>query len=66
MPPEQYRYQLVPAPGDDFPYERIGIPRDYPWQAGVESGPIYPWQGKAVWGLTGRITRHVLELLKEG
>lgn len=65
MPPEEYRYEMLPNPGPDFPYERIGIPRDYPWQSGVETGPIYPWQGKAVWGLTGRITRHVLSVLSE-
>ena len=65
MPTEEYRYELIPAPGDEFPYERIGIPSDYPWQRGVETGPIYPWQNKAVWGLTGRITRHVLSLLNE-
>ena len=65
IPTEEYRYELLPVPGEDFPYERIGIPRDYPWQPGVETGPIYPWQGKAVWGLTGRITRHVLSVLSE-
>lgn len=65
MPREEYRYEMIPAPGDDFPYERIGIPRDYPWKNGIETGPIYPWQGKSVWGLTGRITRHVLSLLAE-
>lgn len=65
MPPEEYRYELLPIPEENFPYERIGIPRDYPWQRGVETGPIYPWQDKAIWGLTGRITRHVLSLLNE-
>ncbi len=65
MAPEEYRYEMIPAPGEDFPYERIGIPRNYPWKRGIESGPIYPWQGKAVWGMTGRITRHVLKLLEE-
>lgn len=65
MPTEEYRYELLPIPGEDFPYERIGIPRDYPWQHGVETGPIYPWRDKAIWGLTGRITRHVLSLLNE-
>ena len=63
MPAEEYRYELIPAPGADFPYERIGIPRDYRWQNGVETGPVYPWQDKAIWGLTGRITRHVLSVL---
>ena len=59
------RYELIPNPGEDFPYERIGIPRDYRWQKGVETGPVYPWRDKAIWGLTGRITRHVLSLLDE-
>lgn len=65
MSPEQYRYELIPNPGQDFPYERVGISRDYCWQSGVESGFIYPWQDKTIWGLTARITRHVLSLLDE-
>ncbi|MBR2935129.1 MAG: CoA pyrophosphatase [Oscillospiraceae bacterium] len=63
MTPEEYSYDLVPAPGAEFPFERIGIPRNYPWNAGVVSGLIYPWQDKAIWGMTGRITQHVLSLL---
>ena len=62
LPATEYRYDLIPAPGPDFPYEYIGIPRDYPWQNGEESGPIYRWQDKVIWGMTGRITRHLLEL----
>lgn len=65
MVPEEYCYDLVPAPGAEFPFERIGIPRNYPWNAGVVSGVIYPWQNKAIWGMTARITRHVLSLLDE-
>ena len=62
--PLEYDYTLVPHPREDFPYELIGIPRDYPWQPGRENVPVYPWQGHAVWGLTGRITRHLTALLK--
>lgn len=65
MPVEEYRYELVPAPDANFPYRRLGITGEYRWHRGVESGPIYPWQDKAIWGLTGRITRHVLSLLDE-
>lgn len=65
MPVEEYRYELVPAPDANFPYQRLGITGEYRWHRGVESGPIYPWQDKAIWGLTGRITRHVLSLLDE-
>ena len=62
LKPTEYRYDLIPTPGADFPYEYIGIPRDYPWQKGEESGPIYRWQDRVIWGMTGRITRHLLEL----
>lgn len=65
MPREEYRYDLIPAPGAEFPYERLGIPRDYRWKTGRESFPVYYWQGKVIWGLTARITRHLLALMDE-
>jgi 8-oxo-dGTP pyrophosphatase MutT (NUDIX family) len=61
--PLTYRYELRPQPGDDFPYEALGISPNYPWQKGVEEGPAYRWGDKVIWGLTGRVTRNLLELL---
>ena len=49
----------------EYHYELIGIPRDYRWQIGGEDVPIYPWKGHIIWGLTGRITRHLTALLGE-
>ena len=63
--PLEYDYKLIPQTGENFPYELIGIPRDYRWQAGGENVPVYPWEGHAIWGLTGRITRHLVNLLRE-
>ena len=63
--PLEYSYQLIPQPAEGFPYELIGIPRDYRWQPGGENVPVYPWEGHAIWGLTGRITRHLVALLRE-
>lgn len=63
--PLEYSYQLIPQPAEGFPYELIGIPRDYRWQPGSENVPVYPWEGHAIWGLTGRITRHLVALLRE-
>ena len=63
--PLEYDYRLLPQPGEEFPYELIGIPRDYHWQPGRENVPVYPWKDHAVWGLTARITRHLVSLLKE-
>ena len=64
-PPLEYNYTLLPSTDGNFPYELIGIPRDYRWQPGGENVPVYPWEGHAVWGLTGRITRHLVQLLQE-
>lgn len=65
MPREEYRYDLIPAPGPDFPYERLGIPKNYRWKNGTESFPVYCRQGNVIWGLTARITRHLLTLMDE-
>lgn len=62
--PVEYEYQLIPSPAENFPYEIIGIPRDYKWQHGQENVPVYPWQGRAIWGLTGRITRNLVQIYK--
>lgn len=62
-PAEEYFCELRPAPPEDFPYERFGIPRDYRWMPGLESVPFYVWEDRVVWGLTGRVTRCLLELL---
>ena len=64
MEPIEYEYELIPTPAENFPYEVIGIPRDYRWQHGWENVPVYPWQGRAIWGLTGRITRHLIQVIK--
>ena len=61
--PQEYEYPLVPAPGEEFPYELVGIPRDYPWRTGRENVPVYLWEGHPIWGLTARITRHRVEVL---
>ena len=62
--PIEYDYELIPTPARNFPYEILNIPRDYKWQIGSENVPVYPWQGHAIWGLTGRITRHLMSWMR--
>jgi len=62
--PIEYDYNLIPTPPSNFPYELLNIPKDYKWQAGSENVPVYPWQGHAIWGLTGRITRHLVRMVR--
>ena len=62
-PPLEYEYELIPTPAKNFPYELLNIPRDYRWRNGYENVAVYPWEGKAIWGMTGRITRHFVQLV---
>lgn len=62
-PPKIYSYSTAPQVGSDFPYARIGFPNGYRWLAGVEEVPVYENQGPAIWGITGRITRGLIELV---
>ena len=64
-PPLEYEYELIPTPARDFPYEVLNIPRDYKWRTGYENVAVYPWEGKAIWGMTGRITRHLARLIRK-
>ena len=63
-PPQEYCYTLTPTIPEDFPYEKVGIPRDYKWQRGGETVPVYPWESHPIWGLTGRITRHLMKWME--
>ena len=63
--PIVYEYDLVPRVPEDFPYELIGFPQGYHWRGGHSSVPIYLWEGHAIWGLTGRIVRHLMEQMEE-
>lgn len=60
-PPAVYEYDLIPQVGEDFPYDRIGFSKGYRWRGGKVTVPVYDWPGHPIWGLTGRITRHLLE-----
>ncbi len=61
--PQIWTYSLRPQTPEDFPYERIGIKRDYPWAWGQVEVPVWYWQGRAIWGMTARITLDLLKAL---
>ena len=54
-PPERHTYDLVPHVPEVFPYEAVGIPRDFPWARGRVEVPVWIWQGHVIWGMTARI-----------
>lgn len=64
-PPQTYACPLVPQVSADFPYAQIGFPQGYPWRTGTLDVPVYFWQERAIWGLTGRVIQHLIRLLKQ-
>ncbi len=58
--PELYAYDLIPRPPDNFPYEAVGIPHNYPWAAGRVQVPVWHWRGHVIWGMTARITAYLV------
>ena len=64
-PPQIYTYELKPQVGADFPYELVQAPSAYRWSAGRMDVPVYKGLPYPLWGLTGRITEHLVRLLNE-
>lgn len=63
--PEMYPVKTVPQIPDDFPYDKVYQGKPYPWRGGRGSVPIYEVNDRVIWGLTARITKNFLEILRE-
>lgn len=63
--PEIHNENIFTEINDQFPYEKVGIEVDYPWRVGKWEIPIYDINNKIIWGLTARITKCVIDRLRE-
>lgn len=63
-PPQLYNYRMLPEIPPDFPYDAVGIPPTYRWGQGEAEVPIWQWEGRAIWGITGRIVKNLLETME--
>lgn len=64
-PPRIYHYELKPMISDDFPYQLVQAPPAYHWTAGHMEVPVYEGLPYPLWGLTGRITEHLIRSMGE-
>ncbi|MFC3041114.1 NUDIX hydrolase [Virgibacillus xinjiangensis] len=62
--PDIHQVRLHVEPGDDFPYELIVGGENYNWQFRKIDELFYQYDGKVIWGLTAKILRHFVDLLK--
>lgn len=61
--PEMYYFDVLPNIGPDFPYEKINLKDGYNWRKGKSTVPIYRYGDRAIWGMTARITNHLMDLV---
>ncbi len=64
-PPRLYRCESVTVPGEDFPHAQLGFPQGYPWRKSEVTIPVWMYRGRAIWGLTARMVRDLVELTEE-
>ncbi len=65
--PELYWTSVIPQPSEDFPYDKVTGGEPYKWRHGKAPVPVYPdFDGKVIWGFTGRITSRFIDRIKEG
>lgn len=62
-PPEVYHYDLIPDAAH-IPPDRLGFPQGYAWRGGRVEVPVYRWEDRVIWGLTGRIVRRLIQRLQ--
>ena len=63
--PEVYKVNVNLQPEKNFPFDRIIGGEDYQWQARKMNEYFYSYQNKVIWGLTARILKHLLDVLKK-
>ena len=63
--PKCYTIRAKVDPGEDFPYELICGGRDYKWSTRKEKIYFYQYNGRVIWGLTAKIMRAFIKVVKE-
>lgn len=62
--PKCYVTRAKVEPGEDFPYELICGGRDYNWRSRKEEVCFYQYEGHVIWGLTAKMMRAFVNIVK--
>ena len=64
--PEVLTIKDGPIDADSFPYEKIGLGREksYAWRIEEKEVPVYNYEDRIIWGMTGRMIQGFIRILK--
>ena len=62
--PEVYEFTIEQKVDKSFSFEKANISKDYKFFGAANEVLIYSYKSRAIWGLTGRITRNLVEILR--
>ena len=62
---ELFHASVVQEGPEDFPYDRVTGEDSYPWSRMRSPVPVYDVGERVIWGLTGRATKVLLDVLEE-
>lgn len=62
--PYMHLVSVQPMPSPDFPFEKIMNGKQYEWRARVMEEWFYDYDKYTIWGLTARILKHFIEVIK--
>ncbi|MFP3917987.1 CoA pyrophosphatase [Lysinibacillus telephonicus] len=63
--PYMHLVSVQPMPSSDFPFEKIMNGEQYQWGARVMEEWFYDYEKYTIWGLTARILKHFIEVIKK-
>ncbi|QNK88348.1 CoA pyrophosphatase [Sporosarcina sp. resist] len=62
--PYMHSVSVEPVPSLNFPYEKIMNGTQYQWRARSMEEWFYDYENYTIWGLTARILKHFIEIIK--
>lgn len=64
--PDHYNLGVGTMLNEKFPYNLIPNGRDYDWRMGVNNVYFYFYDEYIIWGLTAKMTKSFIDIVKEG
>ncbi len=64
--PENHFIHIKASLHEDFPFHMIQNGKNYKWKASKYPELFYQYNGHIIWGMTARIVKNLVNILKEG